>query len=74
METFAPVMRLETFRLLMALATKLGLLVHVVDVVGAYLNGTLHETIYMAQPPDYEEGTGRVSLLIKALYGLRQAG
>src|SRR5271168_5155058 len=29
-ETFAPVMRLETFRLLMALATKLGLIIHVV--------------------------------------------
>jgi hypothetical protein len=34
-ETFALVMRLETFRLLMALATKLGLLIYVVDVVGA---------------------------------------
>src|ERR1700678_695283 len=73
-ETFAPVMRLETFRLLMALATKLGLLIHVVDVVGACLNGTLQETIYMEQPPDYDDGTGRVSLLIKALYGLKQAG
>src|ERR1700678_325015 len=55
-ETFAPVMRLETFRLLMALATKLGLIIHVVDVVGAYLNGTLQETIYMEQPPDYDDG------------------
>src|SRR5271168_5016997 len=73
-ETFAPVMRLETFRLLMALATKLGLIIHVVDVVGAYLNGTLQETIYMEQPPDYDDGMGQVSLLIKALYGLKQAG
>lgn len=73
-ETFAPVMRLETFRLLMALATKLDLLIHVVDVVGAYLNGTLKETIFMAQPPDYDDDTGRVSLLLKPLYGLKQAG
>ena len=58
----------------MALATKLGLLIHVVDVVGAYLNGTLQETIYMEQPPDYDDGTGQVLLLIKALYGLKQAG
>ena len=58
----------------MALATQLGLLIHVVDVVGAYLNGTLQETIYMAQPLDYDDGTGQISLLIKALYGLRQAG
>jgi hypothetical protein len=73
-ETFAPVMRLETFRLLMALATRLGLLIHVVDIVGAYLNGTLQETIYMEQPPDYDDRTGQVSLLMKALYRLKQAG
>src|ERR1700678_4467485 len=61
-ETFAPLMRLETFRLLMALATKLGLVIHVVDIVGAYLNGTLQEAIYMEQPPDYDDRTGWVSL------------
>ena len=74
MEAFAPVMRLETFRLLIALATKLDLLIHVVDVVGAYLNGSLKETIYMAQPPDYDNGTGQVCLLLRPLYGLKQAG
>ena len=73
-ETFAPVMRLESFRLLIALATKLDLLIHVVDVVGAYLNGTLKETIYMIQPPDYDDGTGRVCQLLRPLYGLKQAG
>ena len=37
-ETFAPVMQLETFQLLIALATKLGLVIHMVDVVGTYHN------------------------------------
>jgi transposase InsO family protein len=73
-ETFAPVMRLETLRLLLALATELGLVIHVVDVVGAYLNGTLEEIIFMMQPPEYDDGSGRVCQLLKPLYGLKQAG
>ena len=73
-ETFAPVMRLETFRLLIALTTKLELVIHVVDVVGAYLNGTLDEVIFMMQPPEYDNGTGRVWQLLWSLYRLKQAG
>jgi hypothetical protein len=73
-ETFAPVMRLETFWLLIALTTKLELMIHVVDVVGAYLNGTLDEVIFMMQPPEYDDGTGRVWQLLQLLYGLKQAG
>ena len=63
-ETFTPVMWLETFQLLIALATKLELVIHVVDVVGAYLNGTLEEIIFMMQPPEYDDGTGRVWQLL----------
>jgi len=44
------------------------------DVKGAYLNGTLKERVYMRQPEGYEDGTDRVCLLIKTLYGLKQAG
>ena len=74
LETFAPVMRLETFRLLIAIGTELGLVVHVVDVVGAYLNGKLEEVIFMMQPPEYDDGSGRVWQLLRPLYGLKQAG
>jgi Reverse transcriptase (RNA-dependent DNA polymerase) len=73
-ETFALVMRLETFRLLITLATKLELVIHVVDVVGAYLNGKLDEKIFMMQPLEYNDGTGRVCQLLRPLYGLKQAG
>lgn len=59
-DTFAPVVRLETFHLLMALAARYQLDIHVMDVIGAYLNGELNETIYMEQPPGYEDGTNRV--------------
>jgi hypothetical protein len=37
-------------QLLLALATKLGLVIHMVNMVGAYPNGTLEEVIFMVQP------------------------
>jgi hypothetical protein len=65
---------LETFQLLIALATLLGLTIHVVDVVGTYLNTILEEEIFMMQPPNYEDGSGKVWQLLRPLYGLKQAG
>lgn len=73
-ETYAPVMRLESFRTLLALATKLDLDADGLDIKGTYLNSKLDEDIYMRQPPGYDDGTGRVLHLKKALYGLKQAG
>jgi hypothetical protein len=46
-KTFAPVMRLDTLRLLLALASICEWKADIVDIVGAYLNGTLKEQIYM---------------------------
>ena len=51
-----------------------GLKIQQMDVKGAYLNGILKEKIYMRQPEGYDDGTGRVCLLIKTLYGLKQSG
>jgi hypothetical protein len=45
----------------------------IVDVVGAYLNGTLKEQIYMQQIPGYEDGTDSVCLLKRTLYRLQQS-
>jgi len=47
---------------------------HQMDVKGTYLNGTLKEQVYMRQPKGYNNGTGCICLLIKTLYGLKQAG
>ena len=60
-------------RLLLALATVLGLYLHVVDVDNAFLNAMLREEIYLRQPEGADDGTGRVFRLRKALYGLKQA-
>lgn len=70
-EVFAPVTRLETDRLLLALATKSEWEVHHLDVKTAFLNGEIVEDVYVAQPEGYEkEGKKHlVYKLLKALYG-----
>ena len=44
------------------------------DIKGAYLNGVLKEKVYMRQPEGYDDESGRVCLLIKTPYGLKQSG
>lgn len=73
-EVFAPVAKQTTFRTLLAIATKENLIVQHVDAKTAFLNGELKETIFMKQPPGFEEGESNlVCLLKKSLYGLKQA-
>lgn len=52
-EVFAPVTRLETVRLLLALAAKNAWEVHHLDVKSAFLNGVLLEEVYVSQPKNY---------------------
>ena len=73
-ETFSPVMRLESFQILLTIAIQFDLEIHQMDIVGAYLNGDLIEEIYMKQIPGYEDGSSNVLRLKKTLYGLKQAG
>jgi hypothetical protein len=74
LETHSPVVRMESIRAVLAIATAKKLLIQQMDVKGAYLNGTLKETIYMRQPDGFEDGTKRVCHLKKTLYGLKQSG
>ncbi|KAE8235592.1 hypothetical protein A4X06_0g9820, partial [Tilletia controversa] len=67
-ETFSPVARMASLRILLVLAAKFGWIVEQSDVVTAYLNGVLHDTVYMEQPPGFEDGTSDVLLLRRALY------
>ncbi|KAE8231736.1 hypothetical protein CF326_g3244 [Tilletia indica] len=73
-ETFAPVARLTTVRILVALAIRHKMSIWSMDVVTAYLNGTINEDIYMLQPPHFNDGTERVCKLHRSLYGLKQSG
>lgn len=74
-EVFAPVTRMETVRLLLALAAKNEWEVHHMDVKSAFLNGDLQEEVYVSQPEGYvkENQERKVYKLLKALYGLRLA-
>ena len=73
LETHSPVIRMESIRAILAIATEKHLLIRQMDVKGAYLNGTLKETIYMKQPDGFADGSGRVCRLKKTLYGLKQS-
>jgi hypothetical protein len=57
-EVFAPVARIETVRVLLALAAQGGWEVHHMDVKLAFLNGDLTETVYVKQPPGFIVGSG----------------
>ncbi|GJX59588.1 zinc finger, CCHC-type containing protein [Tanacetum coccineum] len=74
-EVFAPVARIETVRLILALAAHHGWQVHHLDVKSAFLHGDLKEEVYVTQPEGFVQqgNSGKVYKLTKALYGLRQA-
>ncbi|GJW52222.1 ribonuclease H-like domain, reverse transcriptase, RNA-dependent DNA polymerase [Tanacetum coccineum] len=74
-EVFAPVARIETVRLILALAAYHGWQVHHLDVKSAFLHGDLKEEVYVTQPEGFiqQGNSGKVYKLTKALYGLRQA-
>lgn len=72
-ETFSPVIRYESIRLLFSLAAQFGLVIHQMDVTTAFLNGDLAEEIYMLPPPGYPSAGSLVCRLNKSLYGLKQA-
>lgn len=73
-DTFAPVMRHDSLRALLAIAEIKNLEVQQLDVKGAYLNGDLQEEIFLRQPNGFNDGTARVCRLKKTIYGLKQSG
>ena len=74
-ETFSPVARFESLRMLLALAALEDWHIHSMDVKSAFLNGELDEEIYMEQPQGYITAGSEslVCRLKKAIYGLKQA-
>jgi histone deacetylase 1/2 len=74
-DTFSPVVKPATIRVVLSLAVSQGWNLCQLDVSNAFLHGHLEEVVYMKQPPGYEDETlpEYVSKLDKALYGLKQA-
>ncbi|KAL8120843.1 hypothetical protein AgCh_017861 [Apium graveolens] len=74
-ETYAPVARIESIRMLLAYDCHKNFKVYQMDVKSAFLNKILEEEVYVKQPPGFEDAThpDYVYKLYKALYGLKQA-
>jgi hypothetical protein len=74
-ETYAPVVRLESIRILLAYATYHGFKLYQMDVKSAFLNGPIKKEVYVEQPLGFEDSKypNHVYKLSKALYGLKQA-
>jgi hypothetical protein len=74
-ETYAPVARLESIRILLAYATYHGFKLYQMDVKSAFLNEPIKEEVYIEQPHGFEDSEypNHVYKLSKALYGLKQA-
>jgi hypothetical protein len=74
-ETYAPVARLESIRILLAYTTYHGFKLYQMDVKSAFLNGLVNEEVYVEKPPGFEDSEypNHVYKLSKVLYGLKQA-
>ena len=74
-EVFAPVARMETIRLVVALSAQRRWAIYQLDVKSAFLHGELHEEVFVEQPCGYVQkgNEQKVYKLKKVFYGLKQA-
>ena len=74
-ETFTPIAKINSIRVLMSLAVNSNWPLHQLDVKNAFLNGDLVEEVFMSPLLGFEEsfGDGKVCKLKNSLYGLKQS-
>ncbi|GKE51760.1 zinc finger, CCHC-type containing protein [Tanacetum coccineum] len=72
-DTYTPVARITTIRLLLALAAIHNLVIHQMDVKTAFLNGDLNKEVYMKQPEGFVMlgNEHKACKLVESLYGLK---
>ena len=72
-ETYSPVVKLVTVRVVLSVALQKNYKISQMDVKTAFLYGNLDEDVYMEIPKGMKTGRGKVIKLEKSLYGLRQS-
>lgn len=74
-ETFAPVAKLNTIRIIFSLAVNLDWKLIQLDIKNAFLNGKLKEQVFMDIPPGFESSqtVGKICKLNRSIYGLKQS-
>lgn len=72
-DLYAPVSKLQTLRILLAVALQLNLKIHQMDVVGAFLHGEIKEEVFMNPPDGYEIKKNTTLKLCKSIYGLKKS-
>ena len=74
-DTFSPVVKFASIRLILALVAHLDLELHQMDIKTTFLNGELNEEIYMKQPVGFviQSQEHKVCKLNRSIYGLQQS-
>nr|GEZ09403.1 putative RNA-directed DNA polymerase [Tanacetum cinerariifolium] len=74
-EVYAPIARMDTIRMMIAIAAQKGWNIYHMDVKSAFLHGKLEEDVYVQHPQGFvkKNHEHKVYKLQKALYGLKQA-
>ena len=72
-DTFIPVVKIATVRIVLSIAVSRGWCLRQLDVQNTFLHGVLEEEVYMRQPPGFENEAAPhlVCKLDKAIYGLK---
>jgi Reverse transcriptase (RNA-dependent DNA polymerase) len=72
-ETFAPVAKMNTVRILLSIVINQSWTLYQLDVKNIFIQGTLEEEVYMTLPPEHkkEGNPNLVCRLLKSIYGLK---
>ncbi|CAG4974137.1 unnamed protein product [Colias eurytheme] len=72
-DTYSPVAKMPTLKLLLSYCCQNSLVIHQMDVETAFLNGRVLSEVYVKQPIGYENRSDKVYKLNKSLYGLKES-